>query len=55
MDKASQDVSQLAEDIGLLQGTLIRASWGDLPAPWRPGFFGYWWKYVKAWGTAKYS
>ncbi|KAH7078562.1 hypothetical protein FB567DRAFT_138554 [Paraphoma chrysanthemicola] len=54
-EKAQRDVNSLAEDIGILQDTIIRASMRQLPAPWSPRFWGYFWKLVKSKATGMYS
>jgi len=53
--EAQSDVGALAEDIGLLQDTLVRARVRDLPAFWRGAFWGYVWRWVKSKGTGMYS
>ncbi|KAF2819993.1 hypothetical protein CC86DRAFT_449620 [Ophiobolus disseminans] len=54
-EKALSDQGMLAEDIGLLQDTVIRARFRDLPAVWKGEFWSYVWKLVKSKGTALYS
>ncbi|KAF2034411.1 hypothetical protein EK21DRAFT_56584 [Setomelanomma holmii] len=55
MEKAQQDMGSLAEDIGLLQDTIIRARFSKIPAPWSLTFWGYYWKLLKSKATALYS
>lgn len=54
-EKAQQDVSAMAEDIGLLQNTIVRAPFKDLPKPTSWKFWGYFWGLLKAKGTGFYS
>jgi protein MBA1 len=46
---------EMVEDIGLLQDTIVRASWRNLPGIWKRAFWGYWWKVLKNKGTGLYS
>jgi protein MBA1 len=50
-----QQEGVMAEDIGLLQDTVVRASWRKLPAVWSASFWSYTWKLLKSKGTALYS
>ncbi|KAF1841447.1 uncharacterized protein K460DRAFT_294079 [Cucurbitaria berberidis CBS 394.84] len=54
-EKAQQDSSAMAEDIGLLQNTIVRAPFKHLPKVTSRQFWGYFWTLVKAKGTAFYS
>jgi protein MBA1 len=45
----------MAEDIGVLQDTIIRASWGKLPRIWQSKFWSYMWKLLKSKATGMYS
>jgi protein MBA1 len=45
----------LAEDIGLLQDTIIRANWNQLPKPFERAFWAYMWKLTKSRVTGLYS
>jgi protein MBA1 len=54
-EKAQKESGMLADDIGLLQDTVVRASLSKLPAFYKPAFWGYLWKYVKSKGTGWYS
>jgi protein MBA1 len=51
----AQAEGDLAEDIGLLQDTIVRPSWNKLPKPWKPQFTSFLWKLMKSWATGKYS
>jgi protein MBA1 len=55
MEKAQQDIGSLADDIGLLQDTIIRARFSQLPGPWSPRFWGYSWKLLKSKAMGLYS
>jgi protein MBA1 len=50
-----QQEGAMAEDIGLLQDTIVRASWRKLPTVWSVSFWSYMWKLLKSKGTALYS
>jgi protein MBA1 len=52
--KAEQE-GEMIEDIGLVQDTLVRASWNKLPGIWTGAFWSYMWKLLKSKGTAMYS
>jgi protein MBA1 len=55
-DQAEQEgEGEMVEDIGLLQDTIVRASWKNLPEIWKRAFWGYWWKVLKNKGTGLYS
>lgn len=45
----------MAEDIGLLQNTIVRAPFRDLPSPISGKFWSYFWSLVKAKGTGMYA
>jgi protein MBA1 len=45
----------MAEDIGVLQDTVIRPSLRKLPQMWSPKFWSYMWTLLKSKGTALYS
>lgn len=55
LEKAQREAGSMAEDIGLLQDTIVPASLGKLPGWWSPSFWGYFWKVLKSKGTALYS
>jgi hypothetical protein len=52
--KAQQE-GAMAEDIGLLQDTIVRAAWAKLPKVWSTHFWSYMWKLLKSKGTGLYS
>jgi protein MBA1 len=52
--KAQQE-GAMAEDIGVLQDTIIRAGWSKLPMVWNSKFWSYMWKLLKSKGTGMYS
>jgi protein MBA1 len=52
--KAQQE-GAMAEDIGLLQDTIVRAGWAKLPKVWSTHFWSYMWKLLKSKGTGLYS
>ncbi|KAH7381679.1 hypothetical protein BKA66DRAFT_531007 [Pyrenochaeta sp. MPI-SDFR-AT-0127] len=54
-EKAQQDTGVMAEDIGLLQNTIVRAPFKYLPSPTSWAFWSYFWTLLKAKGTAFYS
>ena len=45
----------LQEDIGLLQHTIVRAPFSQLPSPLSREFWAYFWAFIKAKGTGVYS
>jgi mitochondrial protein MBA1 len=51
----AQREDAMAEDIGVLQDTIIRASLGKLPRIWQTKFWSYMWKLLKSKGTGLYS
>lgn len=53
--REQQDVQDMAEDIGLLQNTIIRAPFSKLPSPTSWEFYSYFWSMVKARFTALYT
>ncbi|KAH6620142.1 hypothetical protein C7974DRAFT_426350 [Boeremia exigua] len=46
---------EMADDIGLLQNTIIRARFRDLPRPTSWEFYSYFWALIKAKATAVYT
>lgn len=54
-EKAQRDEGAMAEDIGLLQNTVIRAPFSRLPSPLTRPFWSYFWNLFKSKGTALYS
>ncbi|CAO2657659.1 Nn.00g037850.m01.CDS01 [Neocucurbitaria sp. VM-36] len=54
-EKTQQESSMMADDIGLLQNTIIRAPFKDLPSLTSGRFWGYFWTLLKAKGTGFYS
>lgn len=50
-----QDAQEMAEDIGLLQNTIIRAPFSKLPKPTSWEFYSYFWTLLKARFTAMYT
>jgi protein MBA1 len=55
LEKAQQEAGMMAVDIGLLQGTVVRASLSKLPAFYRPEFWGYLWTLTKSKVVAWYT
>lgn len=53
--QARQDVQEMAEDIGLLQNTVIRAPFSKLPGPTSWEFYAYFWTVLKSRFTALYT
>jgi protein MBA1 len=51
----AQREGAMAEDIGVLQDTVIRPSLRKLPAMWSSKFWSYMWNLLKSKGTALYS
>ena len=54
-ERAQQDDGAMAEDIGLLQNTIVRAPFKDLPSFTSWQFWSYFWTLFKAKGTAFYT
>ncbi|KAL6712594.1 hypothetical protein ACN47E_000471 [Coniothyrium glycines] len=54
-EKAQREEGAMAEDIGLLQNTIIRAPLTKLPNLANRAFWSYFWKLFKSKGTALYS
>ncbi|EUC47739.1 hypothetical protein COCMIDRAFT_34806 [Bipolaris oryzae ATCC 44560] len=54
-EKAQTDADAMAEDIGLLQNTIIRAPFSELKGIGVRGITSYYWDLVKSKGTALYS
>ena len=54
-EKVQQEIGGIAEDIGLLQNTVIRAPFKDLPAVTSGKFWKYFWTLVKLKAVALYS
>lgn len=52
---ASEETTGLADDIGILQGTVIRAPFSKLPWPTSWEFYSYFWTVVKSKATALYT
>ncbi|KAF1934340.1 uncharacterized protein M421DRAFT_415374 [Didymella exigua CBS 183.55] len=52
---SKREVQDMAEDIGLLQNTVIRASFSKLPAPTSWEFYSYFWTVLKARFTGLYT
>lgn len=52
---AQGDIAQMAEDIGLLQHTIIRAPFKNLPRFTSWEFYDYFWKLLKSKGLGFYS
>ncbi|KAF2625956.1 hypothetical protein BU25DRAFT_371153 [Macroventuria anomochaeta] len=50
-----RDAQEMAEDIGLLQNTIIRAPFSQLPKPTSWEFYSYFWSLLKAKFTALYT
>lgn len=55
VQNSRQDVQEMAEDIGLLQNTIIRAPFGKLPSPTSWEFYAYFWTVLKSRATALYT
>ena len=53
--KGSDSDQDMAEDIGILQGTIIRAPFSKLPWPTSWEFYSYFWTLVKSKFTALYT
>jgi len=51
----SRDVQEMAEDIGLLQNTIVRASLSKLPSPTSWQFYSYFWTVLKSRFTGLYT
>lgn len=51
----SEDGQEMAEDIGLLQSTIIRAPFSKLPKPTSWEFYSYFWTLLKARFSALYT
>ena len=54
-EKAQQEAGMMAVDIGLLQGTVVRAPLSKLPALRTPEFWGYHWTLMKSKAVALYT
>lgn len=54
-ERAQSSVDAMAEDIGLLQNTIIRAPFSELKGIGIRGLTSYYWDLVKSKGTALYS
>lgn len=54
-DMNSRGVDAMAEDIGVLQGTIIRAPFRDLPGVMSGRFWSYFWGLVKSKLSGLYS
>lgn len=54
-EQAQREGGGMIEDMGVLQGTVIRAPFSKLPTPLSWAFWNYFWTLVKAKGTAVYS
>ncbi len=54
-EEESSSALQMAEDIGILQSTFIRAPFSKLPAPTSWQFYSYFWTYVKSRMSAIYT
>ena len=52
---SSEETTGLADDIGILQGTVIRAPFSKLPWPTSWEFYSYFWTVVKSKATALYT
>jgi protein MBA1 len=48
MGKMMKEIDSMAEDIGLLQNTIIRAPLGQLPPVYNRRFWGYMWTLIKS-------
>ncbi|KAI8937558.1 hypothetical protein NX059_005275 [Plenodomus lindquistii] len=55
MDKMQRGENGMVEDIGILQGTMVRAPMSKLPNITTRAFWGYYWALVKSKGMALYS
>jgi protein MBA1 len=55
LQNEAEQEGEMMEDIGLLQDTLVRARWRDLPPMWSPAFWGYWYKVLKSKISGLYS
>jgi protein MBA1 len=51
----TRDVQEMAEDIGLLQNTVVRASLSKLPSPASWEFYSYFWTVLKSRFTGLYT
>lgn len=51
----SRDVQEMAEDIGLLQSTIVRAPLSKLPSPTSWEFYSYFWTVLKSRFTGLYT
>ncbi|KAF3050716.1 hypothetical protein E8E11_004724 [Didymella keratinophila] len=51
----TRDVQEMAEDIGLLQNTVVRASLSKLPSPASREFYSYFWTLLKSRFTGLYT
>jgi protein MBA1 len=51
----TRDVQEMAEDIGLLQNTVVRASLSKLPSPASWDFYSYFWTVLKSRFTGLYT
>ncbi|KAF2132258.1 hypothetical protein P153DRAFT_364690 [Dothidotthia symphoricarpi CBS 119687] len=55
METASRDIDAMQEDIGVLQGTVVRADLRQVGSPLSLGFWRYFWSLLKAKATGLYS
>jgi protein MBA1 len=55
LQTSKREVQEMAEDIGLLQNTVIRASFSKLPAPTSWEFYSYFWTVLKSRFTGLYT
>lgn len=54
-ESAKRETQEMAEDIGLLQNTVIRAPFSKLPSPTSWQFYSYFWTLLKARFTGLYT
>lgn len=55
LQTSKRDVQEMAEDIGLLQNTVVRASLSKLPSPTSWEFYSYFWTVLKSRFTGLYT
>lgn len=55
LQTGKRDVQEMAEDIGLLQNTVVRASLSKLPSPTSWEFYSYFWTVLKSRFTGLYT
>lgn len=55
LERAQQNVDAMQEDIGLLQGTIVRAPFKKIGSPLKSKFWSYFWNLLKSKATGLYS